>query len=178
MLARLAQRRRRPAADEAIHIVALWNLMIVLIPFLLLSAVFSQTSILNLYLPPPPKAKEAGAAGPQSTPKPVVSIVRDGYILSDGPTIVAAIPLDESGGYNTRKLNELLVAIKRDLPDGSEITILSEADVSYDTVVRTMDASREAVAQEDGRSVVRSLFPTISLGQIGPRSSQPVGARR
>jgi len=173
MLARLAHGRRRPAADEAIHIVALWNLMIILIPFLLLSAVFSQTSIVNLYLPPPPKAAPGGPAA--ATPKPVVSIVHDGYVLSDGPTVIGAIPLDAEGRYNTNKLTELLVSIKRAIPDRSDIVILSEDRVPYETIVRTMDASREAVVERDGRLAAEPLFPNISLGRIGPRAAKPVG---
>ena len=174
MLARLAHGRRRPAADEAIHIVALWNLMIILIPFLLLSAVFSQTSIVNLYLPPPPKAAPGGPA-PATTPKPVVSIVHDGYVLSDGPTVIGAVPLDAEGRYNTNKLTELLVSIKRAIPDRSDIVILSEDRVPYETIVRTMDASREAVVERDGRLAAEPLFPNISLGRIGQRAATPVG---
>jgi biopolymer transport protein ExbD len=174
MLPRLAARRRRPVADEAIHIVALWNLMIILIPFLLLSAVFSQTSILNLYLPPPQDAPAPSRAPADHVPKPVVSILSDGYVLSDGPQVIAAIPLDEQGGYNTRKLTELLVEIKRSIPAQQDIVILSQADTSYDLLVQTMDASREWVAQESGRPVAQPLFPNISLGRVGGAAPAPL----
>lgn len=167
MLARLASRRRRPIADEAIHIVALWNLMIILIPFLLLSAVFSQTSILNLYLPPPHAAPAPDQTRSATTAKPVVSILGDGYVLSDGPQVVAAVPLDDEGRYNTRKLTELLVTIKRSIPAQQDIVILSEAQTSYETIVQTMDAAREWVSREDGRVLAQPLFPNIALGRIG-----------
>ena len=175
MLGRLAQGRRRPVADEAIHIVALWNLMIILIPFLLLSAVFSQTSILNLYLPPPPTPGATKTPPGASTPKPVVSIVRDGYLVSDGPTVVAAIPLDAEGRYQARKLTDLLLQVKTSIPDRLDIVILSEATIPYETIVQTMDASREAVVERDGRLAAEPLFPNISLGRIGPRAAKPVG---
>jgi biopolymer transport protein ExbD len=177
MLGRLAQSRRRPLPDEAIHIVALWNLMIILIPFLLLSAVFSQTSILNLYLPPPPA--DAGAAPPPSAvAQPVVSIVRDGYLLSDGATVVAAVPLDAAGQHQPGKLTELLLQVKRGLPDRLDLVILSDAATPYETLVQTMDASREALIERDGRMVPIPLFPNISLGQIGRRAPQPVTSIR
>jgi biopolymer transport protein ExbD len=180
MLGRLAQGRRRPVADEAIHIVALWNLMIILIPFLLLSAVFSQTSILNLYLPPPPPPGATKTPPGASTPKPVVSIVRDGYLVSDGPTVVAAIPLDADGRYQTRKLTDLLLQVKTNIPDRLDIVILSEATIPYETIVHTMDASREAVVEQEGRREAVPLFPNISLGQIGraaPAAPIDVGDR-
>lgn len=167
MLARLASHRRRPIADEAIHIVALWNLMIILIPFLLLSAVFSQTSILNLYLPPPTAAPAPGQASPDKSAKPVVSILRDGYVLSDGPQVIAAIPLDNDGHYNTRKLTELLVTIKQSIPSQQDIVILSDPETPYETIVQTMDASREWVSREDEHALARPLFPSIALGRIG-----------
>ena len=164
MIPRLATRRRRPAADEAIHIVALWNLMIILIPFLLLSAVFSQTSILNLYLPPPTTAPVPGQPLGQTAPKPVVSILHDGYVLSDGPQVIAAIPLDEEGRYNTRKLTELLVTIKQSIPTQQDIVILSEGETAYEAIVQTMDAAREWVPREEA---AQPLFPNIALGRVG-----------
>lgn len=173
MLDRLAAQRRRSLPDEAIHIVALWNLMIILIPFLLLSAVFSQTSILNLYLPPPAKPSEAPSLNP-TAPKPVVSILHDGYLLSDGPTVVAAIPLDATGRHNTGKLTELLAQIKRRISERSDLVILSEETTPYETIVQTMDASREMVVQREGRSEMVPLFPDISLGAIGLRAPQPI----
>ncbi len=178
MLRRLAARRRRPVADEAIHIVALWNLMIILIPFLLLSAVFSQTSILNLYLPPPQNAPAPGRAPVDHAPKPVVSILSDGYVLSDGPQVIAAIPLDEQDAYNTRKLTELLVEIKRSIPAQQDIVILSQAETSYDLLVQTMDAAREWVSHEDGRPVAQPLFPNISLGRVGGSAPAPLRTTR
>jgi biopolymer transport protein ExbD len=174
MLPRLAPRRRRPIADEAIHIVALWNLMIILIPFLLLSAVFSQTSILNLYLPPPTATPVPGQARPDKVATPVVSILRDGYVLSDGPQVIAAIPLDEDGDYNTRKLTELLVTIKQSIPTQQDIIILSEAETSYQTIVQTMDATREWVSREDDRPMPQPLFPNIALGRVGGAAASRV----
>jgi biopolymer transport protein ExbD len=173
MLPRSAARRRRPIADEAIHIVALWNLMIILIPFLLLSAVFSQTSILNLYLPPPAAASAPSRPAADRVAKPVVSILRDGYVLSDGPQVVAAIPLDERGEYNARKLTELLVTIKQSIPSQQDIVILSEAETSYETIVQTMDAAREWVSREHDRAIARPLFPNIALGRVGGGQGTP-----
>lgn len=175
MVPRLATRRRRPIADEAIHIVALWNLMIILIPFLLLSAVFSQTSILNLYLPPPNAANAPGQPAP-AIPKPVVSILRDGYVLSDGPQVIAAIPLDEEGHHNTRKLTELLVTVKQSMPTQQDIVILSEAETPYETIVQTMDAAREWVSAENGRASAQPLFPNIALGRLGAAAARVQGA--
>ena len=48
---RRTHRRKHPAAE--LNITAFMNLMVVLVPFLLMTAVFSHITILDLNLPPP-----------------------------------------------------------------------------------------------------------------------------
>ena len=50
-MSRRIQRRKHPAAE--LNITAFMNLMVVLVPFLLMTAVFSHITILDLNLPPP-----------------------------------------------------------------------------------------------------------------------------
>ena len=44
-------RRRRKDGDDDINITAFMNLMVILVPFLLITAVFSRLTILELNLP-------------------------------------------------------------------------------------------------------------------------------
>ena len=44
--------RRRQSTEAELNITTFMNLMVVLVPFLLITAVFSQVSILQLNLPP------------------------------------------------------------------------------------------------------------------------------
>src|SRR5690606_12605624 len=59
-MARRQRRTRRHQDVEELHITAFMNLMVVLVPFLLITAVFSRMSILELNLP-----------GPSSEPVPL-----------------------------------------------------------------------------------------------------------
>jgi len=50
-MSKRVHRRKHPAAE--LNITAFMNLMVVLVPFLLMTAVFSHITILDLNLPPP-----------------------------------------------------------------------------------------------------------------------------
>lgn len=164
MVNRPSKKRFRQEPDEAIHIVALWNLMVILIPFLLLSAVFSQTSILNLHVPQAQAERPEEADSP--VPVPIVSILRDGFVLNDGQRVLAALPKVQNE-YDFKKLSALLLQIKRLYPQQENIVLLSEPDVNYEALIHTMDASRETWTEEAGERREVSLFPNISIGEVG-----------
>ncbi|MBI1823688.1 MAG: biopolymer transporter ExbD [Nitrospirae bacterium] len=154
-LNREKRKKRRAQADEAIHIVALWNLMLILIPFLLLSAAFSETAILNLMIP-------AVTASP-SEPKPTspvkvpiqLTLKMDGMILEQGPSQRNLIPLRE-GRYDITALAALLEDFKRKNATEETIILSSSSHVSYETLIQAMDQCRSAG------------FPEISLGSDSP----------
>ncbi|MCH7773164.1 MAG: biopolymer transporter ExbD, partial [Bacteroidetes bacterium] len=50
-MSRRLNRRRHPAVE--LNITAFMNLMVVLVPFLLITAVFTHVTVLDLNLPPP-----------------------------------------------------------------------------------------------------------------------------
>ncbi len=165
MIRRLSKERFKQEDGEAIHIIALWNLMIILIPFLLLSAVFSRASILNIYLPESSPAEPvAQSAGDR--PVPIISVLRDGFVVQDAERVLAVVPLIE-GSHDFARLSDLLVELKRQIPGQDAIIILSEPEISYETIIHTMDASREArVDGPEARETIL-LFPNVSLGEVG-----------
>jgi biopolymer transport protein ExbD len=136
------------------------NLMVVLVPFLLITAVFSRITILELDLP-----KGAGGA----VNKPVVSIeviVRENFIeLGNGKGVVASIP-KVSGAYNLKRLSELLMKIKENYPDKTDAVILLEPDIEYDYMIKVMDAVRSAEILPPGQTEIikAELFPDMSIG--------------
>lgn len=162
MLNRFSKRRHKGPPEEAIHIVALWNLMVILIPFLLLSAVFSKTAILNVYLPPPPSAQEHTTALARS--HLMVSITREGYIIRQGSKTLASLS-KRGADYNYQGLTDLLLKVKAQAPDREDILLLSEPDILYDVIVQTMDAAREGVVETEGKKKTVPLYPNISLGE-------------
>jgi biopolymer transport protein ExbD len=164
---RPSKKRSQQEPEEAIHIVALWNLMIILIPFLLLSAVFSRTAILNVYLPEAPSGKTEPVKGIQEHPPLlIVSILKDGFVINDGEKVLAALPKVQDR-YDFEKLSSLFLQLKGQLPNHEEIIILSDPAIRYETIIQTMDASREAVVERNGEKEVVPLFPNVSIGEVG-----------
>jgi len=135
--------------------------MVVLVPFLLITAVFSRITILQLKLP-------EGAGG--STDKEVVNIeiiVRNKLLqIGNGKGVIANIPKVD-GKYDYKKLSEYLLKVKKNYPNKTDATILMEPNIEYNYLVETMDAVRSIEMQEPGQTepVRAELFPDISIGQ-------------
>ena len=138
------------------------NLMVVLIPFLLVTAVFSRITIFELDLP-------TSAAG-QAIDKPKITIevmVRKNRLeIGNGQKVVTTIPKDGEK-YNIKKLSEALQAIKSSYQDKKDATVLVEPDIEYEHVIHVMDAVRIAeIKQPDSEEVKKMpLFPEISVGE-------------
>jgi len=145
-----------------LNITAFMNLMVVLVPFLLMTAVFSHITILDLNLPPP------GAKDTKQPKKPPyelrITIRKNMLVLSDNQLgLIQRIPV-KGKEHNFAKLKETLKQVKARLPEHTNITILAEQLTSYDDLIRAMDSSRSYRAQVDGEWVFAELFPDISIG--------------
>jgi biopolymer transport protein ExbD len=134
------------------------NLMVVLVPFLLITAVFSRITIVELDLP------SARGAPPTAPTLRVEVVVREaGLEIMDGAQVIAAIP-NVDGKYDLPKLSEYLVAIKREYPEKDDASVLLEPDIAYDHLIQVMDAVR-SVETRDGELMARAdLFTAISIG--------------
>ena len=143
------------------NITSFMNLMVVLVPFLLITAVFSRITILELSVPT--------ASGGSQVVKPnfaIEVIVRKaGLELANGSSVVAAIP-NQMGEYDLEKLTKILLRLKSDYPEKDDATVLMEPDIQYDHLIRVMDTLREAEIPEEGSGELRkmTLFPKISIG--------------
>lgn len=152
----LNRRRHQHAADGDLNLTPMIDIFIMLIFFLLLTAVFAKTAIIDTYLP----KDDADAAGQSASEGGVlaIKITERGFELSGiGGGIF--IPKNQNG-LNYEELTNRLAAIKQRHPQKEEAILLFDAGAPYDTVVKVMDASRET---SDGSR--RLLFPQISLGE-------------
>jgi biopolymer transport protein ExbD len=151
-------RRRTPELD----VTAFLNLMVVLIPFLLLSAAFSQFSILELNLPPDSKSQ---AKKDQKKVRNFDVIVRqDRLVVSDSIGGVVKVIKRVNGKHNFSELSNILLKIKTRFPKKKNISILLEPNIEYELLVKAMDTARE-VKTVDGTTVVtKELFPLIAIG--------------
>ena len=135
------------------------NLMVVLVPFLLITAVFSRITIVELDLP------SAQSNEPATPLFRVEVVVRDeGLELMDGKNVIAAIPRSDDE-YDLETLSEYLVEIKSTYPDKEDASVLVEPDIPYDDLIQVMDVVRSVEqVQDDGRIARAELFTAISIG--------------
>jgi len=153
--------RRRTREVPELDITTFMNLMVVLVPFLLISAVFSRVTIMELSVP-----TAAGGAAVGNPNFSIEVIVRKtGLELANGASVVAAIP-NRDGHYDMDKLSEMLVRLKGDYPQKTDATVLMEPDIEYDVLIQAMDTLRQAEVPQEGSEEpgTMTLFPDISIG--------------
>lgn len=161
-------RRHRPEIPE-LNITSFLNLMVVLIPFLLITAVFSQMTILELNLPPNQKQS------PQNKKKELnfELIIRHGSIsLVDTLGGVIKTFKKVGGQYDMKGLSDLLIKVKTRFPDKKTITLLLEPDIPYNTLIQAMDTVRIVSVVENAEVVKKELFPRIAIGDAPSRDSR------
>ncbi len=162
-MARRYQSRRHRGMKEnpELDITSFLNLMVILIPFLLISAVFSQVTILELNVP-----TSAGGSGVSKPNYTIEVIVRKaGLELGNGVSVVAAMP-KKDGQYDLEQLSAMLVRLKNDYPEKDDATVLMEPDIEYDTLITIMDRVRETQLPSENNEDMQKLvlFPLISIG--------------
>jgi biopolymer transport protein ExbD len=153
--------KRPTKTPPELNITTFLNLMVVLVPFLLITAVFSRITIMELNLPT--------GAGANSADKPKLAIevvVREkGLEISNGKVVIARFPkVDDE--YDLKLLSEYLLKIKAEYIDKNDATVLMEPNIEYHSLITVMDAVRVAeVMQGDNPELQEiELFPNISIG--------------
>jgi biopolymer transport protein ExbD len=164
MSLRRHRKRKSDAAD--LDITTFLNLMVVLIPFLLITAVFSRITIQELNLP------EASAGG-ADTDEPLITIEviirQENLEISNGEIIITSIPLVD-GEHDIRTLTANLLELKDRYSEKTDATLLIEPDIEYETIIHVMDAVKMAEVyvegEEDEEGDVQHvvLFPHLSVG--------------
>lgn len=156
-------RKRRHKDVEELNITAFMNLMVVLTPFLLITAVFSRLAILELNLP----ASQSQASVDEPPEFQLEITVRDDGIEVGDRNAGTLSRIEKSGeAYPLEELSAYLARIKAQFPDKSDATLLLEPDVSYQVLVAVMDRVRVAESRDplDNRLVKSDLFPEVSIG--------------
>ncbi len=154
---KLERHSRKPAE---LLLVPMIDIFTVLVTFLLMTAVFSRTVILQLNLPPPNTTFREPPPGLQ-----LEVMVRKSLLQvadrNSGP--LATFP-NTAGGYDYEGLTEYLKRVKAKFPEKTDASILLETDTPYDILVQVMDRVR-VFETGSGLSLVQAeLFPDISIG--------------
>lgn len=162
MIHRRQAGRRRNIETAELNITAFMNLMVILVPFLLITAVFSRLAILELNLP----GSSTEPADPQDQTFQLEVIVRTDKIeVGDrNQGLLGVYPNDADGEYDYTALSSKLKELKNRYPKKTDASILLESDIAYDTLVQVMDRVRVEEAVADDKVVRNELFPDISIG--------------
>jgi biopolymer transport protein ExbD len=150
--------RRLKHQPAELEVTAFINLIVVLVPFLLSTAVFTKLSVLELTLPAAaaPELEQLKAEDLQ------LEIVLRPDALEVGDRLgglIQRIP-GTATGPDTKALQTLMQGIKARFPDETEASVLAEPDTPYEHIVQVMDASRSA------------SFPAVAVGDA-PQRSRP-----
>lgn len=81
--------------------------------------------------------------------------------LVENPEGLPTIPVGTDGKHDFEKLTRAMVKIKGQFPDKSDIIVVGEADLPYETLIATMDAVRETSGTQR-----KLLFPDVALGAL------------
>jgi biopolymer transport protein ExbD len=185
-MARKHHYRRSQKEAPELNITTFLNLMVVLVPFLLITAVFSRVAVMELSLP-------TGAGSNSDTQQLSIEVIvrQQGLEIGNGRQVLARFPLlkeddaakadagngevekeesDISRRYDLKQLSRHLIEIKSKYPEKTDAIVLMEPDIEYRVLITVMDAVRSAFVRQKGaegegdvlQQVV--LFPDISIG--------------
>jgi biopolymer transport protein ExbD len=163
MSTRRSRRHNRRREAEELNITAFMNLMVVLTPFLLITAVFSRLGILELNLP----AAQSEVNEPERPQFQLEITVRESGIEIGDRNAGVLNRIDKTGeNYHLDQLSDYLARVKQQFPNKADATLLFEPDVSYQVLVAVMDRVREGSRIDAAtKQVVKSeLFPEIAIG--------------
>jgi biopolymer transport protein ExbD len=161
-------RRRTKGPAHEIDVTTFLNLMVVLVPFLLITAVFSRLTIVELNLP----SSAGGPANDANSFRVEVIVREEGVEITNGTSIIASIPKKDDE-YDFQTLSDFIVELKREYPAHDAASVLMEPRIPYDYLIQTMDVVRsieipvENDVEDDEvqpETELVALFTEISVG--------------
>jgi biopolymer transport protein ExbD len=164
---KLARHSRKQAE---LLLVPMIDIFTVLVTFLLMTAVFSRTVILQMNLP----AAQTEFKEPPPGLQIEVMVRKDLLQVADRNTGPLATLPNTATGPNYDGLTEYLKRVKQKFPEKTDASILLEADTAYDTLVQVMDHVRVFEVKQGLNTIQAELFPDISMGDA-PAPDAPPG---
>lgn len=157
--------RRRHAhigREVDLNITAFLNLMVVLLPFLLTTAVFSRMAVVAVNVPTP-----SARPLPETPPPPpdrerftlALRLEEGAVVVRAGEATLPPVPRAPDGTYDTARLSEVLAGVKADHPEHDVADVYARPDTPYRELIQVMDA---VSYRPDGRP----LFADVRLGEF------------
>ena len=149
---RVKHRRHKHTEAADLDVTPFMNLMIVLVPVLLLSMVFTHTTVIELNFP---TGESAGDAFKSDAVHLEVVVRNDTIVVADGRggTIKTIGRVD--GEYDYAQLSLVMQELKRRMPEKEDITVLLEQE--------TLDGRQEVVT-------ALAIEPTRAQDEMGRRN--------
>jgi len=153
-------RKRRQHEPAELNITSFMNLMVILVPFLLITAVFSRMAVIELNLP------TAEAVTKQEEPEFALEVIVREDVIEVGDRNAGVLKqfAKADDRYDLAALTDYLKRVKGNFPDQLSATLLLESDIDYEVLVQVMDAVRTYRIDEPGEFKRAELFPEISIG--------------
>jgi biopolymer transport protein ExbD len=160
LAARAMRNHAKYRGRNDLNIVPMIDMMVILVFFLLFTAVFSNTNILQLNLPAPNSSVPELPKGLN-----LEVIVRKGTldIADRNSGVLRSLPMKD-GDYDYKGLSDFLQFVKSKYPQTTEASVLLEQDIPYDVLVQTMDNVRLYQMNDAPAFTKVELFPDISVG--------------
>jgi len=175
LAARSVRNHARYRGRNDLNIVPMIDMMVILVFFLLFTAVFSNTNILQLNLPAPNSSVPELPNGLNLE----VIVRKTGIDIADrGTGVLRSLPLKD-GDYDYKGLSEYLQFVKSKYPTNTEASVLLEHDIPYDVLVQTMDNTRVWEMNDAPVFTKVELFPDVSVGDapvVGAAAAAPAAA--
>jgi len=146
---------------HVLNLTPMMDILTVLVVFLLITAVFTSITIMELSVP----TSAGGAAASKPNFAIEVIVRKAGLQIANGSSVEAAIPKKDDK-YDIELLSKMLLRLKAQYPEKEDATILMEPKIEYDYLIQIMDAVRGAEVRAEGSAEVRKivLFPKVSIG--------------
>jgi len=166
------RKRRGKFLHETVelNITAFLNLMVILVPFLLITAVFSRMSVLELSLPP---------LDSKQNPEEKIDLQLQLYLYPDQLEVrdatlgrLKSFSL-EQGSIDWIPVTKLLLEIKSRFPAETSVALLFDKRVPYKRLIEVMDHVRSTDVVNVGTLEERELFPDVSIGEAPLRKKEP-----
>lgn len=154
MAFRPSEKRKQTNYIIDLNISPFLSLFVALIPMLLLTAMFQQVGIVNLYLPTAEETiTEDASQSMDSDFTLAITITPTEFSLRKDDQILFK---DSTGkDLDLEGLTSQLVELKKTSPEKRDIVLLLDGSILYQTIINVMDSVREHNGSE--------LFPDISL---------------
>lgn len=170
----IIKKTKKLSETADVNVIPFIDMLSVIIIFLIMVAAFFNLSILDASLPSAGEEQSAELVQKkeeenQQNLNLTVAITQRGFYIGGAGAILTqkegepTIPKKPDGTYDFDALNQKLWEVKQKFPDNWDIILLPEDAIDYQTLLKTMDASREIYIEENGKKVKRVMFPNVGI---------------